>query len=68
MGSASVHATGIENFGLSGRSFRQWSIKPMSTIIIVWGIDELIGRHERRGPRSEPYGTPPIKGKLEEGR
>jgi len=54
MGSASVYATGIKNFGLSGKSFRQRSTKPMSTIIIVWGIDELIERDERRGPRSEP--------------
>lgn len=53
MGSACVHATGIENFGLSGKSFRQRSTKPMSTIIIVWEIGELLERDERRGPRSE---------------
>lgn len=57
MGSASVYATGIENFGLPGKSFRQRSTKPMSTIIIVWGIDELIERDARRGPRSELLGN-----------
>lgn len=54
MGLASFPATGIENFGLSGRSLRQRSAKPMSTVIIVREIDELIGSDERRGPKSEP--------------
>lgn len=54
MGLASVPATGIENFGLSGKSLRQRSAKPMSTVIVLREIDELIGRDERRGPRSEP--------------
>lgn len=49
MGSARVHATGMENFGLSGKSFRQRSVKPMSTLIIVWGIDELIERERGEG-------------------
>lgn len=54
MGPARVHTAGIEDFGLSGKSFRQRSIKPVCTIIIVWEIDELIERDERKEPRSEP--------------
>lgn len=54
VGSASVHASGIEDLRLSGKSFRQGSIKPLCTVILVWGIEELIERDERKEPRSEP--------------
>lgn len=62
MGSSSILTAGIENFDLSDKLVRQWSIK-LTSIIIVLGIDELNGGDEtRRGPRLGPWVTAPIKG------
>lgn len=44
---------GTENFGFSGKSVRQLSIKLTPTTVVVLGIDELMkGGEDRRGPRS----------------